>query len=112
MIDRGKKNIFGVLVDAVDYESALVKILDCARSRRRCKVTALAVHGLISAALDREHRFRINSFDLAVPDGQPVRWAANCLFGSQLKDRVYGPKLTYLTCMLAAREGVPGVLLR
>ena len=40
-------------------------------------VSALAVHGLVTGALDREQKFRLNRFDLLVPDGQPVRWVLN-----------------------------------
>lgn len=57
-------------------------------------VAALAVHGTMLGAIDDEHRFRLNSFDLLVPDGQPVRWALNLLHKSELADRVYGPNLT------------------
>jgi len=42
-------------------------------------VSALAVHGVMSGALDREQRYRLNHFDLLVPDGQPVRWALKWL---------------------------------
>jgi len=107
MIDAGKKNVIGVGVDAVDYENAVANIMVAARSGRRFAVTALAVHGIVTGALERQHRFRLNSFDLAVPDGQPVRWAINLLYGAGLKDRVYGPKLTFLTCAEAARQSVP-----
>jgi exopolysaccharide biosynthesis WecB/TagA/CpsF family protein len=107
MIDGGKRNVLGICIDTVDYEGALARIMDCARGRDKCTVTALAVHGLTTGALDRRHRFRLNRFDLAVPDGQPVRWALNLLYGTELKDRVYGPKLTILTCMEAARLGMP-----
>jgi exopolysaccharide biosynthesis WecB/TagA/CpsF family protein len=31
---------------------------------------------------------------MVVPDGQPVRWALNRFFDCNLKDRVYGPRLT------------------
>lgn len=107
MIDAGKKNIAGVLINAIDYEGAVAAILHNAQIGRRYIVTALAVHGLVTGALDRQHRFRLNNFDLAVPDGQPVRWALNLLYGMRLKDRVYGPKLTLLVCMEAARAKVP-----
>ena len=106
MIDRGKKNILGIAIDAVDYESDLARIFHSARMGRPFTVTALAVHGLTTGALDRQQQFRLNAFDLAVPDGQPVRWALNLLYGAGLKDRVYGPKLTLLTCQEAAKQGV------
>jgi exopolysaccharide biosynthesis WecB/TagA/CpsF family protein len=107
MIDHGKQNLIGINIDAVDYEQAVNRILNCAKEGHRCSTTALAVHGLVTGARDPEHRFRLNHFDLVVPDGQPVRWALNLLYGLKLPDRVYGPKLTFLLCQAAAKEGIP-----
>lgn len=106
MIDHGKKNLLGVLIDAVDYEAALARILDAARTRRRYAVSALAVHGVMTGVLDDTHRYRLNHFDLVVPDGQPVRWGLNLLHRVGLADRVYGPTLTLKLCERAAVEGL------
>lgn len=91
----------------MDYESAVARVIDCAQRRQRCTTSALAVHGVITGALDRAHRFRLNALDLVVPDGQPVRWALNSLHKLGLSDRVYGPRLALMVCQKAAREGVP-----
>jgi exopolysaccharide biosynthesis WecB/TagA/CpsF family protein len=107
MIDRGKRNVIGINIDAVDYEQAIARIAECAHAGRPCSTTALAVHGLVTGAKDPEHRFRLNHFDLVVPDGQPVRWALNLLYGAKLADRVYGPKLTLLLCRTASQEDIP-----
>ncbi len=107
MIDHGKKNLLGVAISAVDYEYAVTRILSDAKTGRRCATTALAVHGVITGALDRVHRYRLNTFDLVTPDGQPVRWALNLLHGTRLKDRVYGPKMTLMVCQQAALQTVP-----
>src|SRR5207248_11631928 len=77
MIDRGKHNLLGILVDAVDYEAAVDRVLDAAREHRGAAISALAVHGIMTGVLDPIHRYRLNRFDLIVPDGQPVRWALN-----------------------------------
>src|SRR5260370_16120088 len=61
----------------------------------------------MTGVLDQEQRFRLNQFDLLVPDGQPVRWALNWLHGVALKHRVYGPQLTLRVCERAAAEGLP-----
>ncbi len=106
MIDGGKKNVLGVEISAVDYEYAVGRILADAKAGRRCRTTALAVHGVITGALDRVHRYRLNQFELVTPDGQPVRWALNRLYSAKLLDRVYGPKMTFMVCQRAAREGV------
>lgn len=107
MIDRGRHSVLGVGIDAVDYEAAVSRIMLAARERRRCTTSALAVHGVMTGALDEEHRHRLNALDLVVPDGQPVRWALSWLHGASLPDRVYGPGLTLRVLEAAAREGLP-----
>jgi N-acetylglucosaminyldiphosphoundecaprenol N-acetyl-beta-D-mannosaminyltransferase len=102
----GKKNVLGIMIDALDYEAAVDRILRAARDRRGFTVSALAVHGLMTGALDPEQKFRLNHFDLLTPDGQPVRWVLNWLYGTGLRDRVYGPNLTLRVCARAAEEGV------
>jgi len=107
MIDRGRRNLLGIAISAVDYEYAVAKIIEDAQAGRRCATTALAVHGVITGALDRAHRYRLNTFDLVTPDGQPVRWALNLLYGTKLNDRVYGPTMTLKVCKEAALQGIP-----
>jgi N-acetylglucosaminyldiphosphoundecaprenol N-acetyl-beta-D-mannosaminyltransferase len=107
MIDKGKQNVLGVCVDAVDYEAAIARIMAAARERRSMAVSALAVHGVMTGVLDATQRYRLNQLDLVVPDGQPVRWAINMLYHAHLPDRVYGPTLTLKLCERAAHEGLP-----
>jgi N-acetylglucosaminyldiphosphoundecaprenol N-acetyl-beta-D-mannosaminyltransferase len=105
--DMGKKNLLGVLVDALDYEAAVERIMGAAAERRGFAATALAVHGVMTGVGEEGHRYRLNHFDLVTPDGQPVRWALNSLHGTQLEDRVYGPVLTLKVCQEAAKRGLP-----
>lgn len=107
MIDSGKKSVLGVEVNSIDYEAAVERITAAARAGRSCSVSALAVHGVMTGALDPEHRHRLNKLDIVTPDGQPVRWALNLLHHLRLKDRVYGPTLTLKVCERAAHEGLP-----
>src|SRR5437868_12616321 len=107
MIDRGKHNLLGILVDTVDYEAAVDRVLDAAREHRGAAISALAVHGVMTGVLDAVHRYRLNRFDLIVPDGQPVRWALNVLHSAGLRDRVYGPDLTLKVCERAAQKALP-----
>jgi exopolysaccharide biosynthesis WecB/TagA/CpsF family protein len=107
MLHAGKRSVVGILIDAVDYEGALDFIFRAARAKRAATISALAVHGVMTGAMDREHKYRLNHFDLLVPDGQPVRWVLNWLHGAALPDRVYGPDLTLKTCERAAEEGLP-----
>ncbi len=107
MIDRGRYNVLGVMVSALDYEAAVARIVEAARARSPLAVSALAVHGVMTGVLDPEHRYRLNALDLVVPDGQPVRWAVNRLHHAGISDRVYGPALMLKTCEAAARTDLP-----
>jgi exopolysaccharide biosynthesis WecB/TagA/CpsF family protein len=107
VIDGGKRNVLGVLVDVVDYAAATERIVAAAREHRPLAVTALAVHGVMTGVGDRALGARLNSFDLVTPDGQPVRWALNLLHGAALADRVYGPTLTLRVLARCAAEGLP-----
>ena len=106
MIRDGRRNVLGVAIDVTDYEAAVEDIIRAARAKKPCAVTALAVHGLMTGVLDDEHRFRLNSLDLVVPDGQPVRWALNWIHGAGLRNRVYGPNLSLEVCKRAEQEGL------
>ena len=103
MIDQGKKSVLGILVDAVDYDAALTRIVQAAFEKRPYAVSALAVHGVMTGAQDSAQRYRLNQFDLVVPDGQPVRWAMNLLYRTRLRERVYGPEL--MVCVASVRIG-------
>lgn len=102
-----KRNILGVLVDAVDEETACERVLSAARTPAPCSATALAVHGVMTGVLDPEQRYRLNRLDLVTADGQPVRWALNLLHKAGLRKRVYGPSLMARLCEHAAREQLP-----
>lgn len=78
----------------VDYELASEIIVENGIQKRSFGVSALAVHGLITAVNDKALGSIINNIDLIVPDGQPVRWALNSFYKLGMKDRVYGPELT------------------
>ena len=107
VIDRGKHNVLGVRINALNYDAAVDHIFDAAYRGEATAVSALAVHGLMTGVLDRSHRYRLNQFELLVPDGQPVRWALNLIHKTGLEDRVYGPTLMLKICEKAAEEGAP-----
>jgi exopolysaccharide biosynthesis WecB/TagA/CpsF family protein len=107
MIADGKREVLGVLVDVVDYESAVHQILAAAEESRGFAVTALAVHGLTCASDDPVLRAIVNDLDLVTPDGQPVRWALNQLRHAGMSDRVYGPELMLAVLAECARRGLP-----
>jgi exopolysaccharide biosynthesis WecB/TagA/CpsF family protein len=69
-------------------------------------VSLHAVHAIIESISDPELLSKVNRFQAVLPDGQPVRWALNQLYGVGLQDRVYGPELMLRLCARAAEEGI------
>ena len=106
MIDRGKRDIAGISISVIDYEAAVEKVIKAAKGRQKLSLSALAVHGVMTGAQDDQHRHRLNSLDLVVPDGQPVRWALKWLHNEHLPNRVYGPELMKRVCAAAEVEGL------
>jgi exopolysaccharide biosynthesis WecB/TagA/CpsF family protein len=101
-----KYDLFGVQVSATDYAEAVGLILRAASTRTPAVVSFQAVHAIVTACQDPALREMVNEFEMIGPDGQPVRWALNCLHGTRLKDRVYGPELTRHLCAGAAELGM------
>src|SRR5512132_2514286 len=91
MNDLAKKDIIGVHVNAVGYDDAVARIIHAAPAADGLRgVSALAVHGLMEGAFDPEHRYRLNSLDLVVPDGTGILWGLNLLHRTRLAERVRG----------------------
>lgn len=101
-----KRDLFGVGVSITTYEDATARIIQAAKEGRSYGVSALAVHGLMEAVDDAHFRSQVNDLELVTPDGQPVRWALNLLHRVGMKDRVYGPDLTWHVLGAAARDGI------
>ena len=101
-----KMDVIGVEVSATSYDELVRLFIAAARRRESITATFMAVHAVVTAALDPSYRYRINAFDVAAPDGMPVRWALNVLHKTGLKDRVCGPILMERLCARAAEEGV------
>jgi exopolysaccharide biosynthesis WecB/TagA/CpsF family protein len=106
-----KLDVYGVGISRTTYDEAVAAILQAALRRDAAIVACYAVHAVVTAGRDPELRRQANSFDMITPDGQPVRWAMNLLYGAALKDRVYGPELTLRICRGAAEQGVRVYLL-
>src|ERR1051325_6931873 len=102
-----KYDLFGVQVSGATYESALEAIVHAAKQGESAVVTLAAVHAVVTASGSPELRDKMNRFAIVAPDGQPVRWALNRLYGLRLPDRVYGPELTLRICERTAAEGLP-----
>src|SRR3954454_15919500 len=102
-----KRNVLGVLVDAVEIDDATDMVVEAALDERPMAVAAFAVHAMMMAARDERLRAQVNRLDLVGADGQPVRWALNVLHRAHLRERVYGPELMRRLCAAAERESLP-----
>jgi N-acetylglucosaminyldiphosphoundecaprenol N-acetyl-beta-D-mannosaminyltransferase len=100
-------NVLGVGISALDLSSATQRIIQAARTASPLGCSALAVHAVMEAQSNPHYRLRLNTLDLALADGQPVRWALNHLHHAGLRERVYGPFLMRSVCATAALENIP-----
>lgn len=100
--DFSKKELFGIEYAIVDYQIASKIIVEHAKRHESFGVSALAVHGLVTAVRDETVGEQVRAIDMVVPDGQPVRWALNHFHNVGLTDRVYGPTLTLHVLAMAA----------
>jgi exopolysaccharide biosynthesis WecB/TagA/CpsF family protein len=106
-----KADVMGVNVSVTTYAELTDCIATAARERRSGCVTALAVHGLVTAHDDGAFHAVLDTFEAVAPDGQPVRIALNVLRGARLTDRVRGVDLTVALCERAERDGLTVFLL-
>lgn len=105
MIDYGKRNLLGVHIDALDLEAALERIVFAAVQHQPYAVSALAVHGVVESHRDPHLRAALDDFEVVLPDGQPVRWALNTIYGLDLPDKVPGPTVTEALLDWSAEAG-------
>ena len=99
-----KYQLFTANYSVTDYSRASETIINAARQRKSFGMSALAVHGLIETVKDKSLRYMVNSLDMVVPDGQPIRWALNSFYKAGLVDWVTGPILTKYVLARASEE--------
>ncbi len=102
--------LFGVRYAVTNYIEATQLIFESIHHPQKNKhftVSALAVHGLMEAYANNDFKEKVNTIDLVVPDGQPIRWALNYLFNAQLNERVYGPTLMLYVLQKANELNTP-----
>lgn len=103
-MDMRKVDIFGVNYAVTNYSEATDIILKQAQKEISFSVFALPVYGVVAAKDDTEFSSAIDSADLIVPDGQPIKWAMNYFYKASLSDRVYGPTLTHYVLLAASKK--------
>lgn len=102
-----KRDLFGLQVSCVQYDEAVECIIAAAEAGEPAVVSCHAVHAVMTISEDATIRPLANRFAMITPDGQPVRWALNWLYGAKLKERVYGPELMTRVLSQAAERGLP-----
>lgn len=102
-----KVDLFGLRVSLTNYVELVHQITSAAKKRHKAVVTCHAVHAIIETTRHTELLRNANRFQVVAPDGQPVRWALNLMYGARLPDRVYGPELTLKICEAAATANLP-----
>ncbi len=104
MADTEKINVVGTDISLVDYSTAVDNMQSMVEGKQKGYVVAAASHALMTANEDPEMRKALDRATMVVPDGMPVKWAANAL-GARLTDRVYGPELMKRFCQLCGQKG-------
>jgi N-acetylglucosaminyldiphosphoundecaprenol N-acetyl-beta-D-mannosaminyltransferase len=99
-------NLLGVSVSATTYKESVDLVIRAAQLHIPAVVTHLPVHGVVMASGDISLQSKIQDFQIVAPDGQPVRWALNYLYSTNLRDRVYGPELMQRLCHRASEVGI------
>ena len=100
----GTQDIAGTKIALVDYSQAMDVMDEMIAKRDPGYVVASAVHALMVGREDDDMREALDGATMVVPDGMPIAWATR-LLGSNLKDRVYGPKLMARYCERSAEKG-------
>lgn len=101
-----KHKLFGIGVTATTYDEAVHVLIERAKRRESAIVEFMSVHGVVEGSRFPDLGEKLNSFDMACTDGQPLRWALNYFYKAGLPDRVTGPLTTPRLCEKAAQEGV------
>jgi len=90
--------IAGVSFPIMDYDSAIRKFKDWIGKGTSHQVCIANVHTLVTAMRTPAYLTIMRKAAMVTMDGQPLRWYANAVCGSQITDRVCGPELM-LRCL-------------
>jgi exopolysaccharide biosynthesis WecB/TagA/CpsF family protein len=100
--------LFGVPVTPTTYSEATDCIVAASHGNVSACIDFMPVHGLMTAVENSQFKKIIHEkFDLVCPDGQPVKWALNHFYKTELQDRVYGPSCMLHTLNRAHEENIP-----
>ena len=101
-----KYNLFGVGVSGTTYADVVKAVIGAAHQHKSAVVSFFSVHALVTASRDVTLLEEVNEFDLVAPDGQPVRWALDLLYGTNLPSNIRGSDAMWRICEQAENEKV------
>lgn len=93
-------------LSSTNYRETVQLIVTHATQRKALTVSSLAVHGLVTATRDADYCSQVETINVVAPDGHPVRWLMNRLYGLGLSDRVCGTDLMDMLCHECAAQGI------
>lgn len=103
--DRTRHPVLGVLVDVLDWSTAVERICDWAGRRESRYVSICDAHSVVRASRDPVHGRHIAGADMVTPDGWPVAWMLRHL-GHPRQERINGPDLMERLLVAAEARGL------
>ena len=103
-VDRGRVNILGVGVSALNMESALRETEQLLDRGGQGYICVTGVHGIMEAQADEKLRDILNLSFLTTPDGMPTVWLGR-MHGFKNMRRVYGPDYMLGLCERSVERG-------
>jgi N-acetylglucosaminyldiphosphoundecaprenol N-acetyl-beta-D-mannosaminyltransferase len=85
-------NVLGVQVEALDMDSALLRVAETLQGNQKGYVCAIGVHGVMEAQRDAALAQVFAGAAITVPDGMPMVWVGR-MQGHRSMQRVAGPDL-------------------
>lgn len=101
---RDRVSLLGMGIDRLGRDAVAAKLDAFVRDGRAHQVVTVNLDFLSVGTRDSAFRQLVNDADLAVPDGQPLLWAARYLGGS-LRERVTGLDLIEMAVRHSAEHG-------
>ena len=101
---KAKLELFGVPIDQIDIQQALVRIDNFIKRGRAHFIITPDTLAILRARKDKQYLEIAKQADLVTPDGAGLLWAAAFL-GEPLPERITGIDLINHICQLAAEKG-------
>lgn len=98
-------SVLGSRYSALPFRESVESILERAKSGGGGYVCIANVHTTMTGYYDPAYQKITNSSFLSTPDGQPIRWAMQCL-GAKGQERVRGPSVMKAVCDQGRARGL------